>query len=125
MIGFDKSRKILEEENREKEVLEKNIAKEKLERVLQKKFNTTFIGALDSFEQAFGYLWRHGENYASLSENEKRFRELWNDTRNEVLNKGNAQLRGALQEVSEYTLVWNRKNYQFKLENNIRSTNDE
>jgi hypothetical protein len=76
--------------------------------MLAKKFKTTMIGAIASFEENFGYLWGHGKPVADLTENETSFREKWELTRTEILNKGNSQLRAALEEINHYDLSWKK-----------------
>ena len=66
------------------------------------------IGSLASFEEAFGLLWGIGTRYEDLTPEQAKFRDLWEETRTAVLNKGNTQLRGAMDELSEYTTEWNR-----------------
>ena len=106
------------EQKKEDELAYNNSSKSRLENVIITKFNTTFIGALDSFEKRFGYLWNHGKPFSELTDNQKDFRDLWNEVRNDVLNRGNSQLRNALAEIDEYSVVWNKKQYTFKIEEN-------
>lgn len=83
-------------------------SKKQLMNNLQKKIKTTMIGALSSFEAGFGNLWGHGLPTEELTETQKENRELWEEVRTEVLNKGNNQLRAAMDEIAQYTLQWNR-----------------
>jgi len=82
----------------------KENSKQRLSQILEKKFKTTMIGAIVSLEETFGYLWGHGERYEDLNIEEKRFRNLWEKARNEILNKGNNQCRGALDELINYEI---------------------
>ena len=43
-----------------------------------------------------------------LDEDQLYWRELWIETRSKVLDNGNANLRAAQNEISQYTLSWNR-----------------
>lgn len=61
-----------------------------------KKFQTTMIGSLAKFEKAFGYLWLQDNS------NREKFEEIWDNTRNEILNNGNKQSRAAINELKEY-----------------------
>ncbi len=78
-------------------------AKRKLIDNLSKKFKTTMIGALACFEAEFGHLWGNGKPDEKLTESEIEFREMWERTRTEVLNKGNNQLRAAQDELGQYS----------------------
>lgn len=57
-----------------------------------KKIQTTMIGAIAKFEDAFGHLWGHFSN-DELSEQQEEFADLWDFTRNSILNQGNKQIR--------------------------------
>lgn len=83
-------------------------SKEKLERAIERKFRTTFIGSLDAFQQKFGYLWGDGTPISRLTSDQLKWRHLWEQTRNAVLDNGNSQLRAALTEIDQYTVKWNR-----------------
>jgi hypothetical protein len=59
---------------------------------MEKRIQTTMIGALDKLEKNFGKLWGHYKD-APLTEQEEEFAELWDITRNQILNQGNNQIR--------------------------------
>lgn len=63
---------------------------------IHKKFQTTMIGALAKFEKSFGYLWTQDNS------NREKFEEIWEFTRNEILNNGNKQSRAAMNDIREY-----------------------
>lgn len=67
-----------------------------IKNILSKRFQTTMIGALFEFEKTFGYLWGQNKDYDSLTDRELQFLELWDSTRNRILNNGNSQLRKAM-----------------------------
>lgn len=82
---------------------------------IYKRFQTTMIGALAKFEQSFGYLWEQ--------DNEKgdEFADLWEYTRNTILNNGNKQARAAINDILNYVdkPKINRKyNYKFNFNEN-------
>lgn len=83
-------------------------SKDQLSRVIRKKTNTIFIGAIAQFEKFFGRLWGHGKDDEDCTPAELEFRKVWMECRTEVLNGGNAQLRALLNEISQYEIVWNR-----------------
>lgn len=73
------------------------------QQILTKRFQTTMIGALFEFEKTFGYLWGNDKDEdEELTEKEENFLDLWEETRNRVLNNGNNQLRKSLSEISRY-----------------------
>lgn len=68
--------------------------------ILKKRFQTTMIGALYEFEKSFGYLWGyHKTEDEPLTEKEETFLDIWEETRNKILNNGNNQLRKAISEI--------------------------
>lgn len=72
------------------------------EQILRTRFQTTMIGALHEFEKTFGYLW--GANKpedVSLTNSEEKFLDMWEETRNRILNNGNNQLRKAVTEIKK------------------------
>lgn len=86
----------------------KDSSKRRYLNILKKKFNTTIIGSLAAFEESFGDLWGHGLNINDLDEDQRYWREVWMQTRSKVLDNGNSNLRAAENEISQYTLSWNR-----------------
>jgi len=86
-------------------------SKERLIKNIEKKFQTTMIGALARFEDEFGDLW--GMDKDRLTPEEEKWEEKWKYVRNEVLNNGNNQLRACLDELSNYTLSWNQYHTEF------------
>ena len=57
-----------------------------------RRIRTTMIGAISKFENRFGYLWNHFSD-DPLTEEQEKFADLWDFTRNEILNQGNQQIR--------------------------------
>lgn len=88
-------------------------AKRRLINNLTKKFKTTMIGALASFEAEFGYLWGNEKGDENLTESELEFREMWERARTEVLNKGNNQLRSSIEEINQYNLKFESYKEEF------------
>jgi hypothetical protein len=70
--------------------------KEDLIHSIETKFKTTMIGALAKFEQNFAYLWEN-DNI-----NSEKYEDLWEDTRNDILNNGNRQMRYAMKDLSDF-----------------------
>lgn len=84
-------------------------SRKRLDRIASKKMKTTFIGALSVFEQSeFGSLWGHNKPLSELTDEERKWREIWEEVRTEILNNGNNQLRALQNEISQYKISWNR-----------------
>lgn len=98
------SRKIAQERNAEK--FNAN-TKARLITNIAKKFKTTYIGAIASFEAAFGHLWGHNKE-GELTKEEQAFAELWNKVRTEVLDKGNNNSRAAQEEIAQHDVTYNK-----------------
>ena len=85
-----------------REEIHEQKSKVRLSRNMKKKIQTTMIGALSSIEKHFGFLWEH----EGISEEKKQeMRNLFNDLRSDVLDKGNHQLRNVDAELANYTVV--------------------
>lgn len=92
-------------------------SRQRLDNIMSQKIRTSFIGALSAFEEAFGFLWRHGEPESSLNEQEREMRELYNNARTQLLNNGNNQLRAAKTEISNHIIEWKRFNTSIPITN--------
>ena len=88
-------------------------ANNRLKQNISRKIRTTMIGAISSVEDTFGFLWGIDKLEDELTQEELEYRDSWDTTRTEILNKGNKQLRIALEEISEYTMEWNRYQADF------------
>lgn len=81
--------------------------------ILKKRFQTTMIGSLYEFEKSFGYLWGYDKHEdEELTEKEEKFLDIWEETRNRILNNGNNQLRKAVSEIKNNT-GHHKYNYKF------------
>jgi len=83
-------------------------SKKRLMNNVAKKLQTTMIGALAQFEKQFGELWGIDEDIGNLTPEQQFYRSKWESVRTEVLNNGNNQIRAAMDELSQYTITWNR-----------------
>lgn len=81
-------------------------SRKRLGRILKKKFNTCFIGALDCFEKAFGHLWGHNIPEFKRSEEQLRWTDLWKRVRTDILNNGNNQIRAVESELQLHSTRW-------------------
>ena len=88
---------------------QKELSKEKLLKATKKKIQTTMIGALHSVEQHFGFLW----NSENSGHEEEQLKEIFEDMRSEILDRGNNQIRNLESEFSHYDVFW--KKYSLKL----------
>jgi len=86
----------------------KDSSKKRLTNIIKKKFNTTIIGSLAAFEDQFGELWGHGLELRDLDDEQRYWRDIWMETRAKILDNGNANLRAAESELSQYSISWNR-----------------
>jgi hypothetical protein len=67
---------------------------ERLRYYVEKRIQTTMIGALARIEDNLGFLWGADKNEdVALTSEEERYADIWDFTRNQILNQGNAQIR--------------------------------
>ena len=66
-----------------------------IENLMEKRMKTIMIGALARFEENFDYLW----NEATSASDKKYFLDLWQKTRQEILDYGNNQIRLAKKDL--------------------------
>ena len=81
----------------------------KLRNVIDKKFRTTYIGAIYAIEKNFGIIWDKNENSYIRNQEVEGYGELTNelmdrfaDIRDEILDIGNNQCRNLKAELDEY-----------------------
>ena len=91
----------------------KTSSKKRLMTNIERKFNTSMIGSLATFEKYFGHLWGQGVDPNQLTAQELEWLEKWEMARTELLNNSNNQKRTCLDEIAQYTLTWNRYQTQF------------
>ena len=97
-----------------KDDLLKEKSKDRLTKNCKKKVQTTMIGALSSIEDHLGFLWGHKSDEA-LSEEQEKMRQLYEELRSEILDKGNTQMRNIDAELTQYDINWNRYQYQIPI----------
>lgn len=114
-------KKIVDES--EKKYLEES--KNRLKTIVCKKMKTCFIGVLAHIEDYFGFLW--GMDDVEITDRDRKllkllrdngfdeayFDDLWNRARNDILHKGNNQVRAIEKELEQYTIRWDRYNLVF------------
>lgn len=91
--------------------------KQYLIETMRTRITTTFIGALDEFEQNFGYLWAHNED-REKTETEQQFFELYQLVRQNILDKGNYQRRCLTNEMNGFDIKMSRYTIHMPIKNN-------
>jgi hypothetical protein len=82
-------------------------SKTRLKKEVKKRIQTAFIGSLSSIEKYFGFLWGEDSDQ-ELTKEQMKMRDIFEDLRTEVLDKGNAQIRNADLEIDNYDVSWNK-----------------
>lgn len=85
--------------------------KQRLRRGVNISIKTAMVGAIASFEEKFGDLWGHGKE--ELTEEEKEWLELWQETRTEIFDKGNRCMQIANNHLNGYA-VEEQPSYDFR-----------
>jgi Mg2+ and Co2+ transporter CorA len=88
-------------------------SKKRLMKNIEKKFKTAMIGTLARCEEQLGFLWGHGIDAKFLTTEQKRYRDIWDNLRTEILNHCNSQLRASMEEMLQYTINWNQYKTDF------------
>ena len=89
----------------------KDMSKNRLYEISRKKIQTTMIGALDSIEKSFGFLWQTAEG--DMSAEQQELKKIFESTRSEILDRGNTQMRNLQTEFINYDITW--KKYSLNL----------
>ena len=90
----------------------KEVSKDRLLKIAKKKIQTTMIGALSTVEKQFGFLWGH-ESGEPLTPEQEHVKQLFDEVRSEILDRGNNQARNLEAEFNNYEINWLR--YQITL----------
>ena len=93
-----------------------NRSKDRLLKEINKRINTTMIGAIASVEKYFGKMW--GFENDDITPQQQRMKEIFEELRSEILDKGNAQIRNFEAELSSYDVVWNRYHIDLPIKRN-------
>ena len=91
----------------------KENSKRRLMSNVNKKFQTTMIGALAQFEDLFGDLWGVDKESEERTKRENDLFDKWQIARTAILNNGNNQARAAMDEMNQYTISWNKFHTDF------------
>ena len=87
----------------------KELSKDKLLSVTKKKVQTTMIGAISTIENHLGFLW----DVENPTAEQKELRNIFEEMRSEILDRGNTQIRNLENEFSSYDVIF--KNYTLNL----------
>ena len=98
--GYNEILKMKSNIEQQKKTQYKRDSKERLKKIARKKIQTTMIGALDTVEKHFGFLW----------EEDNRLRAIYDTIRQEILDRGNDQIRNLDSELEQYDIEWLRYN---------------
>ena len=91
----------------------KDVSHDSLLKQAKKKIQTTMIGSLSDIENYFGFLWGFGDNNTELSEEQKHMKEIFEEVRAKILDRGNTQIREIELEFVDYEI--SRKKFYIKL----------
>jgi|TARA_B100001939_G_C16891193_1_gene595483 hypothetical protein len=91
----------------------KDVSHDSLLKQAKKKIQTTMIGSLSDIENYFGFLWGFGDNNTELSEEQKHMKEIFEEVRAKILDRGNTQIREIELEFVNYEI--SRKKFYIKL----------
>lgn len=90
-----------------------------IEDLIEKRMKTIMIGSLARFEENFDYLW----NQSSNVNDRKYFLELWQKTREDILDYGNNQIRLAKKDIGNIEQKPYKYKYNYRF--NIRREDNE
>lgn len=70
---------------------------------VEKRIQTTMIGALARIEESLGFLWGQDKDpNEPLTPEEEKFGDIWDYLRNDILNYGNKQIRQLKDDFHKY-----------------------
>lgn len=87
-----------------KEERDREAARLRLLKQSKKKIQTTMIGAIHSIETHLGYLW----DQEIMTPEEIQMKEIFEELRSEILDRGNNQIRNLENEFNNYEISWKR-----------------
>ena len=108
----------------DKEAKYKDSSRDRLSKIAKKKIETTMIGALSSIETNLGFLWGH-EEQRDLTPEEQHVKNIYDQIRSEILDKGNNQIRNLEAELAQYEVTWLRYHMTLPIANNAEIEEDQ
>jgi len=98
---------------------------DRLKFYMERRIQTTMIGALARIEENLGFLWGQDKD-GDLTEKEEEFADIWDFTRNQILNNGNNQIRQIKEDFYRYGGVFKtRYHYNFPVTKNQDNQNSQ
>lgn len=91
----------------------KDVSHDSLLKGAKKKIQTTMIGSLSDIENYFGFLWGFGDENTELSKEQKHMKDIFEEVRAKILDRGNTQIRDLELEFVNYEI--SRKKFYIKL----------
>lgn len=85
----------------------KRASKERLLKITITKIKTTMIGALESIEKRLSKYW-DGDESVKLTNDQLALKNLYEEMRQEILDRGNKQIRNIETEFEQYEIDWKR-----------------
>tara|TARA_R110002167_G_scaffold72360_1_gene203582 strand:+ start:5805 stop:6209 length:405 start_codon:yes stop_codon:yes gene_type:complete len=103
-----------------REERKKEVAKDALFREAKKRIITTAVGALDTLEKKFGFLWGFEDDShdEELSDFQKQIKEIYEEAREVILENGHDQSRRLSEEFAKYEISRKRYNITLPVGNN-------
>ena len=84
----------------------KEVSKESLFKSSKKKVQTTMIGALSTIEESFVFLWGfETEDSSKLTSEQLHLKNIYDEARAKILDRGNTQIRNLELEFADYEIV--------------------
>jgi transcription termination factor Rho len=90
----------------------KEVNQQALYKFAEKCIRTTMIGSLDAIEKNFGFLWNF-DSQEEMTEEQKILKNIYEEARAFILDKGNNQIRFLKNEFADYEIT--RKKYHINL----------
>jgi len=105
MDEFNYMKKQVSDNRARRKAKYKSESKDRLKKIADKKIQTTMIGALDSIEKHIGFLF----------EDDELLKEKYEIVRQEILDRGNDQIRKLNNEFDQYDIEWLRYSLKLKV----------
>jgi hypothetical protein len=105
----------IRENLRGKDERETEYYREEFKKLFERKLLTLGIGLLSELENSFGELWGHGKTKLNLSEDERNFRNRWDEIRNNILDDVHEYIAILQREIERFDL--NRRKYTIEIRN--------
>lgn len=88
-----------------------NKRQEQIIKDVETRLKTIMIGSISRIEKSFGYLWNHGDDPTTTTQ--ELFADKWEDLRLDLLNHGNNQIRATINDLENFFDKQNEYNYNY------------